>query len=202
MRRKAGFGLIFGAVIPLVVVSTAWACGVLSTLKLNTSSASPGQSVTAIGVNYSVRPGVSAVTIHLVSRTGTVVANTVPGPGRDIDATFPIPGNTKPGTYILLATQYNANGTPVAGTPGRTTVRIQGSTKAHHARKAVAATPWGSTQPPGPAGSAVAHGAGGSSSPALLPMLLAVALSLTLLASGLTLAGRRNKTANRLHLSV
>lgn len=203
-RSKIGFGLIFAAVIPLAVASTAWACGVLATLKLDTWSVSPGQSVTAIGVNYSVRPGVSPVTIHLVSRTGKVIANTVPGSGRGINTTFPIPANTKPGWYVIMATQYNANGTPVAGTPGRTTLRVRGSVAAHHAQKASAVSPWSSSKPIGPAGASVsvAHDAGGSNSPGALPMLLAVVLSLGLLGTGLTLAGRRSRSSRRMGVGI
>ncbi len=203
MRRKMGLALIFGAVIPLAVASTAWACGVLSTLTLNSSSASPGQSVTAIGVNYSPRAGASPVTIHLKTRTGKVLATTVPNAGGNINTTFPIPSTTKPGWYVVMATQSNADGTPKAGTPGRTTLRVRGPAKAHRSHAAVAVSPWSASKPTGPAGPAVsvAHDGGGSGSLALMPMLLAVALSLTLLASGLTLAARRGRST-RLPLGI
>lgn len=199
MKRKAGLFLIFGAVIPLAVASAAWACGVLSTLTLNTKTASPGASVTAVGVNYSAKAGASPVTIHLATRTGKVLATTVPDAGGHINATFPIPASTRAGWYVVMATQSNPDGSPKAGTPGRTTLRVQAAGKSHNV---VAVSPWSTANPAGPAAS-VAHEAGGSGSPALMPMLLAVVLSLALLMGGLTLAGgRRNRATNRLPLGV
>jgi len=205
MRRKVGLSLVFGAVLPLAVASTAWACGVLATLTLNTSVASPNQTVTATGKNYK---GTTPVSIHLMSRGGTVVATVnPPGSAGGFSQAFQVPANTNPGWYVLVATQATAAGTPAAGTPGRTTLRIQGSGAAATARshRGAAASPWGSSDPTAPTGSAapVAREGGGLTSPAVLPMLLAVVLSLTLLASGLTLAGRRNQTAtSRAQLGV
>lgn len=203
MRRKVGLSLMFMAVIPLAVASAAWACGVLATLKLNTSVASPGQSVTAVGVNYSTRAGASPVAIHLMTRTGKVVATTVPTSSGAIDVTFPIPHATRPGRYVVQATQFNPDGTPKAGTPGRTTLRIKGSGKAGSARKAAAVSPWGASTPARPGSpNAAAHASSSLSSPGLVPMLLAVVLSLTLLASGLTLAGRRKRTTGQLQAGI
>ncbi len=205
MRRKVGLSLVFGAVLPLAVASTAWACGVLATLTLNTSVASPNQTVTATGKNYR---GANPVSIHLMSRGGPVVTTASADPSGRFTATFPIPANTNPGWYVLIATEPKSatDPTPALGTPGRTTLRIQGSGAAATARshRGAAASPWGSSDPTAPTGSAapVARDGGGLTSPAVLPMLLAVVLSLTLLASGLTLAGRRGRPASRLPLGI
>lgn len=192
MKRKMGLFLIFGAVVPLAVVSAAWACGVLATLKLNTRTAAPNQVVAATGNNYY---GSAPVSIHLNTRNGPVVATTSPDPSSRISTPLTIPANTRPGYHVLIAIEYKPDGTTlVVGTPGRTTVRVVASGKAAR-RAAVAASPWGSPTPKGPVGSmAPAAHAGGSSSPAVMPMLLALALSLSLLASGMTLSGRRNRT--------
>lgn len=198
-RKNIGLGFIFGAVVPLAVVSTAWACGILATLKLNTKTVSPNQVVTATGNNYS---GSGPVSIHLKSRTGAVLASTSPDPASRIATSLTIPANTRPGYYVLIATEYKADGTPVAGTPGRTVIRVLGSGSAAH-RAAVAVSPWGSSTPTGPAGStAPSARADGSSSQATLPMLLAVALSMTLLASGVKLAGRRPRAATAPQLGL
>jgi len=176
MRRKLGLLLVFGAMVPLAAASVAWACGTLTTLKLDTKLASPGQQVTATGKNYSAAAGASAVTISLQTRNGAVLASTPANPDGTINQTFSLPGTLSPGWYVVIAKQFNANGTPKTGTPGRTTLRIQGS--------AAAATPW-SSQPASPTGS------GGQS---LLPMALAAILSLAMLAGGWMLVGRRSRS--------
>ena len=127
MKRKIGLILVFGAALPLVAVSAAWACGVLATVTLDTKVAAPGQTVTATGKNYSSAAD-APVTIRLKSRSGQVLATT--------NAECVEPGSTRPspcrptlspGWYVVLATQTLANGTPKSGTPGRTTLRVQGT---------------------------------------------------------------------------
>lgn len=203
MRQKIGVSLILAAVVPLAVASTAWACGVLATLTFNTQVASPGQTLTATGVNYSNANAFGPVNIRLMTRHGQTLATTSPAAGGGISTPVTLPSKLGSGWYVVLATQYNlATGAPKAGTPGRTTVHVVKGSAARHG--AVAGSPWGSSKPPGPSASAASapHNGGGSSSPALLPMLVAIALSLALLASGMTLAGRRNAPAHRPQLGV
>jgi len=184
MKRKLGLTLVFGAALPLAVASVAWACGVLTTLSVNTKVASPGQTVTVTGKNWSTNAGTTPVTIRLRSRTGQVLATTAVQPSRGISETFALPASLSPGWYVILATQFNANGAATAGTPGRTTVRIQGAASSQDA--AVAAAPWGSSTPSGPAASAAGTGGSGS----LLAIMLAATLSLTMLAGGWKLLSR------------
>ncbi len=185
MKRKIGLSLIFAAALPLVAASVAWACGVLATLKLDTKVASPGQAVTATGRNYGTT-NVSEVAIRLKSRTGQVVTTATPVAGGAINKTFTLPANLDPGWYSILATQTNANGTPKSGTPGRTTVRIQGSSKD------AAGAAWTASPPSTPASQSSFAQALGS-----LPMLLAIALSLTMLAGGFMLVARTGRSASR-----
>ncbi len=186
MRRKLGVLMIFAAAVPLAAASVAWACGVLATVSADTRVASPGQAVTVTGSNYASR-NASAVTLRLNGRNGPVLATATPDSNGRINQTFTLPSNVDPGWYVVLATQFNANGTPKSGTPGRTTLRVQGSASGS---AAPAAAPWRSSPPTGPAASPAITGgdAGGGS---LLPMLLATALSLTMLAGGWTLVRRR-----------
>lgn len=182
MKRRVGLLLVLGAVLPLAIASTAWACGVLATLKLDSRAVSPGDTISATGRNYGA-PGSSgnpgAVTLRLGSRTGKVVATTSATASNAISATFKVPADTDPGWYTVTATQFKEDGTPKAGTPGRTSLRVGGAT----ASQAVA-PPWASAPPTG------AHG--GGTNPVPLPMILAVALSLSLLLTGSVLVGRRN----------
>ncbi len=192
-RRRLGLTLIFGAGISLAAVSTAWACGVLATLKLNASTAAPGQTLTATGANYSPSPSFSAVSIRWDSRTGAVLKETAPDPSGRINTTFNVPANATAGSHVVMATQTRlSDGTPKSGTPGRTSLQVQGT--------AASASPWSSSKPSGPGGSGasvVALDGAGSASPTF-PTLLGIALSLALLGTGLTLVGRgRTRTANR-----
>jgi len=191
MKRKIGLSLIFAAALPLVAASAAWACGVLATLKLDTKVASPGQAVTATGRNYGTS-NVSEVSIRLKSRTGQVVSTVTPVAGGAISKTFTLPQGMDPGWYVVLATQTTlTTGTPKSGTPGRTTVRIQGS-----AKDAAAGSAW--TSPPaGPSSGSSFASALGS-----VPMLLAIALSLTMLAGGWMLVTRTSRSASRSPLGI
>jgi hypothetical protein len=191
-NRTIGMMLVFGAALPLAIASVAWACGDLATVTLDKKVASPGESVSITGKNYAntAPGGPSAVTVRLQSRKGTILT-TVPATLGRISDTFTIPASVSPGWYVVLATQNNANGTPKSGTPGRTTLRIQGSA----AGATPAAAPWGSATPPGPSASHAPVGAG-SGSPSPLMILLASALSLTMLLGGWKLLSRKSRAAN------
>jgi len=196
--------LIFGALVPLALAATAWACGVLATVKVDRSVARPGETIRVTGVNYQPNNGATPannntpqftpVQIRWNSRTGAVIGEATPGPSGTensgkIDTTVTVPNNAAPGFYLVVGTQNRlADGTPKSGTPGRTSMRVQG------AAAGAAASPWSST-PGGGAGVAVDGGPGG---PPLLPTLLGVVLSLGLLGTGLALVGRsRTRTPNR-----
>jgi hypothetical protein len=178
MKRKFGLFLVFGAMLPLAAASVAWACGTLAVVKLNTKVASPGQALIATGKNFSSAPGASAVTISLQSRSGQVLATTSPASDGKINQPFSLPSSLSPGWYVVIATQFNANGTPKTGTPGRTTLRVQGA-----ASRADGAAPWSSQPTIG----------GGSGGQPIVTMLLAAILSLTMLAGGWMLVGRRSR---------
>lgn len=189
MRRRTGFLCIFGAAIPLVVfASTAWACGVLATLKAAPSSVAVGQTVGVTGVNYSSdMAAFTPVQIRLDSRSGPVLKEVVPNQARRISTTINVPAGTASGDHLLIATQNSiASGTPKSGTPGRTTMRVQGA-----AASSAAASPWSSSKPGAPSGSTAsidARGSGGDS------VFLGIALSLALLSVGVTLVGRDRAT--------
>lgn len=199
MRRRVGFLFIFGAIAPLMIlVSAAWACGILATLKAAPSRVAPGQTVGVAGGNYAAPPAPPAaggpapaptftpVQIRLDRRGGRVLKEVTPTPSGKLPAgtTVALPSNTRAGDHVLLATQAKiSDGTPKAGTPGRTVVRVKGAAAGS---SAPAASPWGTPKPGAPGGSAVSADVGGlDGSP-----LLAVALSLSLLSIGLTLVSR------------
>lgn len=187
MRRKLGLILVFGAALPLAVASAAWACGVLTVVALDQKVTTPGSTLTATGRNWSSSATASEVTLRLQSRSGTVLTRVTPTPDRKISKQFTLPASLSPGWYVVVATQFNASGSPIAGTPGRTTLRVQGAASAKDAQ--VAGAPWSGSEPKGPAASAVTSGGSG-----LIALLLAGVLSLTMLASGWKLLSRRGRT--------
>lgn len=191
MKRKVGIGLIIGAALPLLATSIAWACGVLATAQASKRVVAPGESLTITGKNYSTSATASAVTVRLSKRSGQQLGlPVVPNSGGAISSTFSMPQNLSPGWYVIQVLQFNANGTPKSGTPGRTTVRVQGSSVA-------AATPWSGNTPSGPASFAGDTGGG-----SLLPMLAAIALSLTMLAGGWTLVSRKGRLVSSTPLAT
>lgn len=197
-KRSMGMILVFGAALPLAIASVAWACGVLASVSLDKKVASPGEAITISGKNFANTTvgGASAVTVRLKSRTGTILT-TAATTSRAFSDTFTVPATLSPGWYVVLGTQTKADGTPVAGTPGRTTLRIQGSATSS---AVPAAAPWNSSTPSGPAASHTTVN-GGSTSPSPLMILLAAALSLTMLAGGWTLLSRKSRAAGQPHLA-
>lgn len=197
MRRRLGFFLIIGAAVSLVAVSTAWACGVLATVKLDKSAAAPGSTVAVTGEHYSTNASFSGVSIRLNSRTAAPIGTATPDPSGRINTNVALPTGLSPGWYVVLATQTRlADGVPKSGTPGRSSIRVQGSAAAARHRGGAAITPWSSGKPTGGSGASLAVNAGGSSSSAFLPTLLGVALALGLLGTGVALVAR-SRTASR-----
>lgn len=186
MKRRIGVILVFGAALPLAAASIAWACGVLATVSLDRQVAAPGQAVTATGKNYASGSGISDVSLRLNTRDGRVL-DTVPASGNTINSSFIVPEDLKPGWYVVMTTQYNADLTPRRGTPGRTTLRVQGS-----AAGGAAVAPWAGSGPSG----LPAVGGG------LMTMLFATALSLTMLAGGWALVQRKGRTGAHAPLSA
>jgi len=197
MKRRAGLLCIFGATVPFVVlVSAAWACGVLATAKVAPSTAAAGQTVQVTGSNYGrsvpdaagTPPAFTPVSIRLDTRTGPVLKEVNPAPDGKINTTVQTPA-VAAGDHILLATQNRiSDGTPKAGTPGRTTMRVQGAAArgAAASSNVPAASPWSNSKPGAPGGSAASVDAGGSD----VSPLLAFILSGALLSIGLALVGR------------
>lgn len=176
MRRKVGFLFIVCAAIPIsVFAATAWACGTLVTLSVTPKVAKPGETLTVTGRNWGGTPTFTNVQLRWGSRTAPVLQEVTPPDLQDADGTqLQVPANAKPGWYVLTGTQFSvSNGAPKTGSPGRTTVRVQGAAGG-------SAAPWGAATPTGPGGP-------GGSPDVPLPGVL---LSAALLATGFTLVAR------------
>ena len=142
MKRKIGLFLIFAAALPLAATSIAWACASLATAKLDKTVAAPGEAVTLTGRNYSTAAGASAVTIRLNTRAGRTLGGAIaPDPSGRISSTFNLPADLSPGYYVINVLQFNANGTPKSGTPGRAADGPDGVEVPHGVAAAAAAVP-------------------------------------------------------------
>ena len=184
MRRRVGFLFICSAAIPIAVfAATAWACGSLTTLSSSPKVAAPDATLTVKGRNWGAVPPNTNVQLRWNSRTGPILKEVTPAElltGTQVS----VPGNATPGWYVINATQFNATtGVAKSGSPGRTTVRVQGP-------RSSSTAPWGAAKP-----------TGGPGSPDLpLPGIL---LSVALLATGLALVARdKGKKATRPALSA
>ncbi len=184
--------MMVGAMLPLGVASTAWACASLATLSMDSKVVRPGEEVNITGRGFSdthagTTAGDSLVALRLKTRDGKVL-----GPELDtstdgrIATKLRMPSDMKSGFYVMLATQTKADGTARAGTPARYAFRIQGTP----AKQSVAASPW-SGAPSGPSNSSPVAGDGGLNGQTLL---VGGILSLTLIAAGSVLVGRKNQS--------
>ncbi len=190
MKRRVGLLLMVGAMLPLGVASTAWACAALATLKMDSKVVKPGDTVAVTGTGFSdahagSTAGDSLVTLRLKARNGKVVQDNVDVTSGRISSSVRMPRDMAPGYYVMLATQTKENGTARAGTPARFAFRVAGAPS-----QSAAASPWSSFQS-GPPSSASLAGDGGFNGQTLL---VGGILSLTLLAAGSVLVRRKNQT--------
>jgi hypothetical protein len=163
----------------------------LATLKAAPSTVAPGATVQVTGSNYTRdgdKASFSPVSIRLDSRTGPELG-TAETFNTKISKTVQVPATAAAGDHLLVATQTKlTDGTPKAGTPGRTTIRVSGAAVA--ASTTPAASPWSSSNPSAPGGSTASADTRGSGDPGLL----GIGLSLALLSIGLTLVARDRAT--------
>lgn len=167
--RRVGLFLAVGFVLPLVATASASATDLI----LSPSSASPGEVVNATSFGgYTPSAAVSDVSIRLSTRSGRVLRTTVGDPRGNINTSFPVPADLKPGTYLVLATQtVTANGRQRGFTPGRAKLVVK---------------------------AAAASSQGGSPGPSSPLALSAVVLTLILLlAPGSRLIARKLRTPNQ-----
>ena len=143
-RKRLGLIMILaGAVIPLAIASTAWACARLSVIKLNAGQASPGAQVFGVGRNFDPPSrGSTPVTIRFNSRSGAPLTQATPNAEGRISFSFRVP-NAPRGGYAILATQTTREGRPAAGTPARAPLRVRGASGSRRARRGEIVAPVG-----------------------------------------------------------
>lgn len=110
MKNKARSAVVaVGAAVgvALAVASTAWACIAGPTLNVNPAQVKPGEEVTLSGFSYK---GDLPIVVRFNALDGPVLGTFQPVEGRFGDPEIlsgkvTIPPETKPGSYILIATQ-------------------------------------------------------------------------------------------------
>lgn len=142
MRLSPGRLAVLVAIGAFVVGlgASAFACARLATLNLSTGSGQPGTTVTFTGAGFAV-PRASTdlsptpVVVHWEWEDGPVVVEAVPDRYGSISAQFTVP-ETRPGTYIIVATQKTPRRAPGApedqppayfaepGTPARASFEV------------------------------------------------------------------------------
>ena len=144
---------------PVVAASIAYACTALANLSLNPNQGDPGATITGTAQGFSSSGEPVAIRIGKANAqpvwVGRADAN-----GR-VNVSFQIPGNLAPGSYTVLATQNNADGQPIPGSPARAELTVTG-------RPAVTGTPApvAAPQQPGTPAPAPARQSGTSAAPA------------------------------------
>lgn len=150
MRLPAGrwAGLSGLAALILVLGMTGAAGASLATLNVSATRARPGAVVSLTGASFAVpRPDSGAdptpVVIHWQGENGQVVAQAIPNQFGSISATFTVPADATPGTYILVGTQRTPHRSPDApadapatlvpepGTPARLSFQVLGAGTQH-----------------------------------------------------------------------
>ena len=127
--RRAWFLSGLGVLsVPLVAAAVAYGCTAAATLSINPNTAAAGSTVTVTGkyfATHSDNPtSASAVQLRVGSVTGPVLATAEPsGSDRSFSVQIQVPANAS-GNSFVSATQFEASGQPVYGTPARQAFRV------------------------------------------------------------------------------
>ncbi len=129
LRRKVAVAFSAAATATVVAGAAAFACTNLATLNLSSSAGKAGDTVTVTGSSFRVDTRNVAASFPVVLRwngvDGATLAEVQPDRAGNISATFTVPEG-QPGYYVIVATQRNAQGVDVYGTPARASYQILG----------------------------------------------------------------------------
>lgn len=128
-RSRLGVGLVAAGGAFLVPAALAWACIPVATLNLSPVQARPGQEVIVAGGPFgssSFPKPHSPVVLHFNAIDGPVLATINPAKDGRISGTFIVPADTKPGNYVVVATQQAQEGDTTWGVPARALVQVVG----------------------------------------------------------------------------
>ncbi|MCA1722213.1 MAG: hypothetical protein LC779_14325, partial [Actinobacteria bacterium] len=134
------------AAVPLLGLSVAWACTSLATIDMDhQKGAVAGETIHGTGQGFSQNPTSSDVQVHLDGRNGPLLASAKVDVNGRVAFEFTTP-QAAAGDHVVVATQTNAQGQPVGGTPARAPLTINAAQSAP-APAQPAAPPARQTQP-------------------------------------------------------
>ncbi|MGH9156494.1 MAG: hypothetical protein ACRD1K_11815 [Acidimicrobiales bacterium] len=125
MRTRKGVLAGFGALAAGVLIGgAAFACTPQASLRANPTSGAAGSTITASGGTFDAAGGPVKVWFDGAGRTqiGSATVNA----DRTFSVQVVIPATATGGTHIISATQSDAQGQPIAGSPVNTTFRVDG----------------------------------------------------------------------------
>lgn len=109
----------------VLTASAVWACVSGPVINLSTASPKAGQEISVTGTGFNATSP-DATLVRFNALDGPVLT-TVPGPlaGGILDAKVMIPEGTKPGSYVLMVTRQNAQGS-LTLSPARAVLSVVG----------------------------------------------------------------------------
>ena len=129
------------AVLAMVVLvgSAAWACTPQAGIKGSPSSGTAGTKVTITGSTFD--PAGGPVKVWWGGSGRELLGEINVSSTRAFTFTFEVPSSANGGAHIVAATQNDANGNPVAGSPANMTFRVDGAPAAAPAASVVQGVP-------------------------------------------------------------
>jgi hypothetical protein len=125
MRTRKGVLAGFGALAAGVLIGgAAWACVPQASLRANPTAGTAGSTITMTGGTYDAAGG--PVTLWFGGAGRTQIGTASVNADRTFSVEVTIPASAAAGTHIISATQSDANGQPIAGSPVNTTFRVEG----------------------------------------------------------------------------
>jgi hypothetical protein len=124
-RRRGAMGAGAVLAVALTMTAAAWACIAGPTLNVTPGTAKAGQQVAVSGLSYN---GSLPIVVRFNAFDGPVLGTFQPEGGRfgdpeALSGKVTIPAGTKPGNYVLIATQPGPDGSP-AQIPVRALVTV------------------------------------------------------------------------------
>ena len=126
LRKVPVLSGLAAALFAVGFAASAFACTALATLESSSAATAPGSSITATGTGFAAK-GAGPVAIHWNGAAGPEVGRATPDANGNISTEVAVPHAADSGQYVLVATQTNADGEPVYGTPARATVGVTGA---------------------------------------------------------------------------
>lgn len=118
------------AAVLAVTGAVASACTAMATLEFDQAAPGPGDEVSGSGKGFQASHGQTQtqdVVLRFDARDGPELAQVTAGADGTIDFSFEVPDDAAPGHHVIVATQRDAEGTPVYGTPARQSLEVAGS---------------------------------------------------------------------------